>query len=57
MSGLGNRLRDYDPHSQWKTDGMDSLPTCHRRVSIGNTTVLAGYFLFFFTFRRNRRAF
>ena len=61
MSGLGNRLRDYDPHSQWKTDGMDSLPTCHRRVSIGNTTVLAGYFLFAATFgaivaRSNRRS-
>ena len=26
-------------------DGIDCLPTCHRRVSIGNTTVLAGYFL------------
>ena len=50
MSGLGNRLQDYDLHSQWKTDGIDCLPTCHRRVSIGNTTVLAGQ-LFALPFR------
>lgn len=45
MSGLGNRLQDYDLHSQWKTDGIDCLPTCLWRVSIGNATALAGEIL------------
>ena len=51
MSGLGNRLQDYDLHSQWKTDGIDCLPTCHWRVSIGNTTVLAGQMFSAFALR------
>ena len=52
MSGLGNRLQDYDLHSQWKTDGIDCLPTCHWRVSIGNTTVLAGQMFGAFALRK-----
>lgn len=31
---------------RWKTDGIDSLPTCLWRVSICNTTALAGEPLF-----------
>lgn len=37
-----DRKFHYYPNQQWKTDGTDCLPTCHRRVNIGNVTVLAG---------------